>query len=547
MADQHNASLNRRSFVAGIGALGIAGACATAAHTSVAHAADADWDEEHEFVVLGAGGSLFASMAAHNLGHDVVVLEKRSVFGGTMFYSHGALWCPGNSIMDEESKAKESPEAAITYLENIDLGHTHSTDLIESFVHRAPSVMNYIIDEQKIPFTQAHYDYYDYEGANHSRTIYLLDANGEVTEAVNWQDSVAPVVEKSGLDIRLKTQATELVTDDAGAVVGVVATTEDGATIRIKADKGVLIATGSFDHNDRMTSRYLMPPVATIIPQECTGDGIEMGIKVGADHDHMMQDYGHAFFRGKDEPEGTAHTMWFVGCLLFPGTILVGRDGKRFLNESCSYDELSRELCNLNTNENGHPTYYSQNAVCIFDSRVVSDYGWPDNGDAKPAWVNEYQTLEELAQDMGVDADGLAEEVERYNGFCETGKDLDWRRGEGPYDSPAIDGQGYGMISDKIRDDLVNPSLAPVAEPPFYACIAQRGSLGTAGGLVVDKDARVLNVDGDPIPGLYAAGCAADALVNGYPGGGFPIFSSIARSFFAMEDALGLGIVKEQW
>lgn len=534
----------RRSFVKGAamtGALAVSGLAA--AQTGTAHADETlEWDEEHEFVVIGAGGAIFAAIAAHNLGHDVVVLEKRTVYGGTMFYSAGAFWVPCNDLMADEYKARETPEGVLSYMTGCDHGHTHDLSLAEDWIKRSPAVFTYLCDELGIPFQTLNvHDYYDYEGSNNGHTCYVLDASGEMLNfPACWQESVSPVVDASGVDIRLQTAATFLVTDESGAVVGVVATDPEGNELRIKAEKGVLLATGSFDCNEEMVNSYVTPKIWTRIPAELTGDGHKMAMEIGADIAHMGGDFGHIMVKGIDDEYG--HIMWFDGCLLYPGCIMVGTDGKRFCNESASYDELARTMCNINTNINGHPDYYSENSFVIWDTKTVEEYGFPSNTEECPGWISQFDTLEELADGMGIDKEALLAEVEKFNGYCETGSDPDYRRGEGPYDSEEMFGQGFG-VGIKPREGYSNPLLVPVAEPPFYACVAVRGSLGTSGGVVVDKNARALR-NGEPIPGLYAAGCVADAMVNGYPGGGFPIFSSVSRSFFALEHALGLGIVE---
>jgi 3-oxosteroid 1-dehydrogenase len=522
---------------------------------SAAGSADEEvsWDEEHECVVVGAGGSLLAAVAAHNLGHDVVVLEKRSIYGGTMFFSAGAAWVPGNHVMDDEFKARETQQDAVSYIEGCDAGGRNDKALIEDWVSKQPSIFRYVTDSLNIPYTSHRsHDYYDYEGSNNSRTVYLkggfADSAAEgltdLYDGMGWTDVVSPVIDQSGLDIRLKCEVTELVTDDSGSVVGVVAKDADGNELRVRATKCVLLATGSFDRDEALTASYIMPPIATMVPMELTGDGLRMGMAIGADTSCLGADFGVALYRGKDEDESQSHVLWAVGAPLLPGAILVGKDGRRFCNESSSYDELSRSLSALNSRQSGHPDYLSGNAIAIIDSSTIETYGWPDNGDERPDWLSEYQSLDELAEDMGVDADNLSAEIEIYNKYCETGIDEDFHRGEGPYDSVEMEGQALTLFV--MDSDNKNQLLAPICNPPYYAVKAVRGSLGSSGGLVVDEKCRVLRNE-EPINGLYAAGCVANALCNGYPGGGFPVWSSISRSFMALDDALSLGIVTTNW
>jgi succinate dehydrogenase/fumarate reductase flavoprotein subunit len=122
-------------------------------------------------------------------------------------------------------------------------------------------------------------------------------------------------------------------------------------------------------------------------------------------------------------------------------------------------------------------------------------------------------SLEELAQACGIDAKGLQETAVRFKQFAESGKDLDFHRGDSAYDR---------VYSDpKVKP---NPNLAPVEKPPFYAVKVWPGDLGTKGGLLTDEYARVLGKNGKPIAGLYAAGnTSASVMGHTYPGPGSTI------------------------
>lgn len=520
-----NDTLTRRSF---LGSAAIAAAVAAHAPIALADETQGGWDEEHELVFVGSGGALFAALAAHKEGRDVVVLEKRGTYGGSMFLSAGAIWAPNNNMMSEANKAQESAEKCVEYLKEVDLYGAHDEAMMADWVSKCNSIYDYIVDELGIPLGEhgfAPHDYYDYPHSGSGRTIWIPDGEGKTANhAVCWMDTMAPVVDSSGLDIRLSTPAVRLVTED-DAVVGVVAQSEDGSELRIQATCGVVIATGSFDHNQDMVGTYLMPPlVGSQIPEACTGDGHLMGMAVGADVANMGYNYGCCLVDlGLDEQ--------FASMNVLNNSIIVDRDGRRFCNETCSYDELSHIFEDVARSSQGHPYCYSGNVTGVYDSIGL---GWAkkDLTDL-PDYVREYATLEELAEGEGLDAETFAGEVARYNDMCEQGVDEDFHRCEGPFDNPQ-DGL-YGSFL----------TLTPVSTPPFYAATLGRGSLGTSGGLVVDEEARVLR-GGEPIEGLYASGCASDALVTGYPGAGFPIAMAITRAFIAADHALGLGIVKAE-
>jgi 3-oxosteroid 1-dehydrogenase len=136
-------------------------------------------------------------------------------------------------------------------------------------------------------------------------------------------------------------------------------------------------------------------------------------------------------------------------------------------------------------------------------------------------------TLSELAAAIGVPADDLVATVERFNGFCESGVDEDFGRGDDEYDTFFAGGEGP------------NKALTPVTQAPYYAARFVLSDLGTKGGLVTDERGRVLREDGTHIEGLYAAGnSAASVFGTVYPGPGAPLGSAMVFASLAVRDIL---------
>ena len=137
-------------------------------------------------------------------------------------------------------------------------------------------------------------------------------------------------------------------------------------------------------------------------------------------------------------------------------------------------------------------------------------------------------SLRELAERIGVPAAGLEATVERYNGFCASGVDEDFGRGDDEYDTFFAGGQGP------------NPALTPCDRAPFYAARFVLSDLGTKGGLVTDERARVLREDGTHVPGLYATSNSAASVFGAvYPGPGAPLGSAMVFASLAVQDVLG--------
>ena len=145
-------------------------------------------------------------------------------------------------------------------------------------------------------------------------------------------------------------------------------------------------------------------------------------------------------------------------------------------------------------------------------------------------------TLEELAERLGIDQASLVATAERVSGFARTGVDLDFRRGDSLYD------QHYG-------DPTVspNPCLSPLEKAPFYAMRVDPGDFGTCGGLIVDTKARVLSANGLPISGLYATGNCTAGLLTTYPGPGATLgpamtFGYVAGRELAMAEGVAMAL-----
>ncbi|HRI98801.1 MAG TPA: FAD-binding protein, partial [Nocardioides sp.] len=134
-------------------------------------------------------------------------------------------------------------------------------------------------------------------------------------------------------------------------------------------------------------------------------------------------------------------------------------------------------------------------------------------------------SLDELALAAEIPVAALVETVERFNRFAETGVDEEFHRGEDEYDTFFATGAGP------------NKALLPLDSPPYFAARFVLSDLGTKGGLVTDAAGRVLQENGAPLPGLYAAGNTASSVFGSvYPGPGAPLGSAMVFAALAVED-----------
>lgn len=551
-----NGSMTRRAFASSIAATACAAAitatCATAtgATTGTAgvptalaeEAAETAWDEEADVVVVGTGTASFAAFAAAKAGAKVVVLEKGGHVGGTTLLSGCVCWVPGNTVMEGLGFGPDvDDEQVLAYVRTADTAHAGEEALQRDYIANARRAFEWFAREfgLEMGVFPATCDYYDLPGAmGLGRSIGFVDSK---VDALNvgmdepYGELFAPMFESLGIEVRLETAATDLVRDESGRVIGVVAEGPEG-TLRIGAGKGVVLGAGGFEHNAAMRDRFLAGPLLGLIsPDTNTGDAIRMCQRVGADLGNMGSIWGNPFYI-VDESDPSANVLgdygMYAGC---PGAVYVNARGRRFVNEAAGYDVATNAMYNYSTR-----TYSCENLLSwmVFDADHVAYYGYPTFSEEMPAWCREYASLEELAEGCGIDADGLAEEIERFNAMAEAGVDEDWGRGAWQHDTLQAAAMGE-------RPELANAALGPVAAPPFYAVKVGPGAFGTNGGVRVDERARVLDTYGEPVEGLYACGnCTAGIFGTIYPGPGGTLGPGFYQALRAADDILGLGVTE---
>jgi 3-oxosteroid 1-dehydrogenase len=507
-----------------------------------------EFDEVTDIIVVGSGsGALTGAYTAASRGEKVTILESTDKFGGTSAYAGSGIWLPGNQAQ-ERGNVGDSAEKGMVYMKYVIDGYR--PEMTETYINTsAPMIAdlekNSMMDFEYRPFPDYYHEAPEYKPMG--RAIFPLDLPGET--AGKWVDVLRPplatdrlgserpkdltggqsllarlmlAIEATGnAELRLETPMTELIVEN-GNVVGVIAEHE-GQVIRMRARKGVLMAAGGFGQNSEMRIRYGNRGRAHTSTDSPGGLGrpIEAGIEIGAAVDLMDQAW---WSPGAVAPDGSSSFT-----LGFAGGIFVDSEGNRFANESLPYDRMGREILKCKT-INAPDEYF----WFVFDGRFGDS---PAAGPSVP--VTDFQsyydagvwkradTLEDLAEQIGVPAGNLTATVERFNGFAASGVDEDFHRGESGYDKFFAQGDGH------------NPNLVPIERGPFQAMAYNISDLGTKGGLLTDTSARVLREDGTIIPGIYAAGnTMASMSGQTYPGPGVPIGSSMVFSYLAVLDMI---------
>jgi 3-oxosteroid 1-dehydrogenase len=328
--------------------------------------------------------------------------------------------------------------------------------------------------------------------------------------------------------IWLSCPAKELLVED-GAVVGIKAQ-QGGKDVTIRARKGVILASGGFEHSQALREKYLPNPTSTrwsAASPTNTGDMLIAAQAIGAQTALLDEAWWGPTIRINEEDR--ARALFTERSM--PGAIVVNKEGKRFFNESVAYTTAVQAM------------YQPGNlpSILVFDNRYKRNYpfgpllpaemhlNWLQPRHIRKNLLKSAATVEKLAPQLGVDPAGLAETVTRFNGFAASGKDEDFNRGENAYDLL------YGDI--RIQP---NPCLAPLAEPPFYGVEIYPGDIGTKGGLLTNENAQVMDTNGRPIPGLYAIGnCSASVTGRYYPGAGATLGPAMTFGFLAAEHIAG--------
>lgn len=535
-----SADVSRRKFLGGAAA-GVAATaagslgCSPPATTTLPER----WDREADVVIVGSGTGLVAGLAAAVGGASVVVLEKRSIVGGSTGHSGGVAWIPNNSYMAEEG-IEDSREKALEYMQHLSQQQADAS-LIEAFVDGGREMAQFVAANSPIEWRVSKImgltsDYHpEWPGAVPRGRSIEPDVERQGLYGPELIDGLRAGFESAGGKIEVDTPAVRLIAREGSSgereAIGIEAE-RNGAPYFVRARRAVVLAAGGYEWNFEMKRHFLRgPTLYTLGAGGNTGDGIRMAQSVGADLRNMNEVWGITVYQA--EAEAVREHM--LGATLnaeiekrSPGSIVVNARGERFQNEAADYDSTWRSYF---TWENwGDLGYRNLPAYVLFDAKTRRNRtiaGMKHDAEL-PAWVKSAASLEALANKLGIDPLGLAKTVARFNAFALDGRDPDYQRGVSAYDR-------YGTND-------VSITLGTLDEPPYYGAEIAAADLGTCGGAHVNANAQVLDPYGKVIGRLYASGNNAGVGSPGssYGGGGGTIGPAMTFSFIAGRHATTL-------
>ena len=478
--------------------------------TDMAHSRTVEsFDETVDVIVVGYGfAGAVSAIAAHDAGAEVLLIEKMAHLGGISICAGGGL------------RLSRDKDAAFAYLKATNDGTTPD-DVIQAFVDGMFEIEDFIAALVKVDGAEivrnerpGNYPFLGYDsmyfleidkvpgfdrekGYSHARAL----RNGPNMMKL-LEDNVDT---RQGIDVRYSTAAARLITGPDGAVRGMWVMDSDGEDRAIAARKGVILACGGFESNQALQRQYWqINPVYSAAFRGNTGDGIRMAVDVGADLWHMWHFHGSYGFRHTDPAFPFAIRMkrlpdWVPEVRETDAVmswILLDRKGRRFMNEYEPYvqDTGHRPLDVMNPSKVEQP-YIPCYAVVdeegrqryplggvVFNDSNVEPYEWSQDNlkEVQNGILTKCESLGDLAEVIGCDAETLQASVERWNADCDAGRDS-------THDRPP-------------------QTMAPIRTPPFYLGTIWPVVSNTQGGPVHDAKQRILNPYGEPISRLYEAG-----------------------------------------
>lgn len=440
---------------------------------------------ETDIVVVGAGAAgIAAALKADELGSKVILLEKTGQIGGEIVVSGGNQVVMGSELQKQAGVTNDTVESMVNdFMKNgANLNDKKMLTLFAKNVGRATDWMNQYVGVQ-----------YDMEGGLHKLAEYQYDRElAYKNGGPGFARSALEKIQSSNIELYLNTKATELKVDEKGNVIGVLAEDKYGNTYDITA-KAVVLATGGYGANKELLSEDLANALF-YGRSTATGDGHIMAQKINAKF--QLMDYGKRYPNGIEVSPGIAKSTIAGNIVAFNehSAILINKEGKRVVNEKAS----NRTILETLVQQTDQMLYLLMDQTTfdawkaklgpagISESDINS---WLEkNGSTTPYFMTG-KTIKELAEVSGIPEETLQNTIDTYNSYVREGEDKEFGRPK----------------------EFMN---AEIGEGPYYLVEQKPRFATTMGGVVLNENMQVININDEPIPGLFAAGELANGVMG---------------------------------
>ncbi len=485
----------------GIATVGVLGACTAQPNNNENNPVENDdnntlsFDKEADVVIVGGGGAgVTAALQASSDGASVLILEKTDKHGGTTNLSGGVMQAAGTDVQKANSNYKDdTPEKHYQYWLKAGEGYLDE-ELVKDLAYTAPEHIQWLTNlGLKFNSIYGHNHIPYIEDDLFADRIHVYEGGGLGGTGNILVNTMLDAALAKQAVIEYNTSVTNLITNEAGVVIGVLAE-QNGREIKVKAKKGVILATASVDSNPEM-AKLLNPQQYWSITTQVnvcspanTGDGIRMAMDIGAS---VVASGGTIDFCGKT---GIATDNRIP---VFP-YFNVNKAGRRFVCEDATYAYTYRAIYQQEKQFDA-PTYM------IFGKSSLAAEGspWTEESveqDVASGAVLRADTIEALADLIKVEPQNLTATLSTWNSDAKAGADLQFDRKMGVQE---ITG-------------------------PFYAYKNTAFNLGAITGVKINTDGQVIKANGSVIPRLYASGLTAGGWIGPYyPGSGTAIIGLV--------------------
>ncbi len=454
------------------------------------------WDRRTDVIIVGSGvAGLSAAIALQEANVKALIIEKMS----SPFFSSSSM-CAGVAKVSSAAKiAQGKSELQLNMYDKLMAfgEYANIPELLRAYVDNSGPTIDRLIELGLKPLTA-----YPSNGVN------VAFGNG-----MNIIKPMIKIIEEKKTPFLFDTRVIRLVTDTSGKVLGVEAQSKKGK-LNIKANKGVILATGGFAADMELFDRELVTAKGAYwgVSPTHTGDGFRMASRIGADTTHMAFS---GTYNGGFPISGQSGERHALLLLLMDDGIYLNINGDRFVDETIGH-------CPVGVAELKQP---EKRMVIIMDQIIFEQWleknktipvvtGWSNERIIQEAekgfYIKRADTIKEVAEKAGLPVNKVEETINKYNGYVENKKDLDFGRKELKY---------------------------KIEKPPFYAMPVKPIIMQVLGGLRIDPKARVLDAYDKPVPGLYAAGEVVGGIMGTMYDGGSCIGSGLTFGRIAGKSA----------